>query len=66
MRKEKLSGPGENRQRNVTDFAGSLVTTSKPPCQPQKDPITEHRMPVSQYEQLMTAGGPKMLPTSNV
>jgi len=33
-RKEKLSGPGENCQRNVTDLAGSLVTSSRPQKRP--------------------------------
>jgi len=37
-RKEKFSGPGENCPRNVTDLAGSLVTSSRPPGQPQKRP----------------------------
>jgi len=37
-RKEKFSGPGENCQRNVSDLAGSLVTSSRPPGQPQKRP----------------------------
>jgi len=37
-RKEKFSGPGENCQINVTDLAGSLVTSSRPPGQPQKRP----------------------------
>ena len=35
-RKEKFSGPGENCQRNVTDLAGSLVTSSRPPGRLQK------------------------------
>jgi len=35
---EKFSGPGENCQRNVTDLAGSLVTSSRPPGRPQKRP----------------------------
>jgi len=30
-RKEKFSGPDENCQRYVTDLAGSLVTSSRPP-----------------------------------
>jgi len=30
MRKEKFSDPGKNCQRNVTDLAGSLVTSSRP------------------------------------
>ena len=29
-RKETFSGPGESCQRNVTDLAGSLVTSSRP------------------------------------
>ena len=28
-RKEKFSGPGKNSKRNVTDLAGSLVTSSR-------------------------------------
>jgi len=47
MRKEKFSGPGENCQMNVTDLAGSLVTSSRLPGQPQKRPMTKHRMLVS-------------------
>jgi len=35
-RKEKFSGPGKNCQRNVTDLAGSLVTSSRPPGRLQK------------------------------
>jgi len=30
MRKENFSGPGENCHRNVTDLAGSVVTSSRP------------------------------------
>ena len=37
-RKEKFSGPGENCQRNVTDLAGSLVTSSRPPGPQQRRP----------------------------
>ena len=37
-RKEKFPGPGENCQRNVTDLAGSLVTSSRPPGRPKKRP----------------------------
>ena len=37
-RKEKVSGPGEKCQRNVTDLAGSLVTSSRPPGRLQKRP----------------------------
>ena len=37
-RKEKFSGPGENCQRNVTDLAGSLVASSRPPGRLQKRP----------------------------
>ena len=37
-RKEKFSGPGENCQMNVTDLAGSLVTSSRPPGRLQKRP----------------------------
>jgi len=37
-RKEKFSGPGENCQRYVTDLAGSLVTSCRPPGRPQKRP----------------------------
>ena len=32
----------------------------------RKGPTTEHGTPVSRYEQLMAAGGPQMLATSNV
>jgi len=32
----------------------------------RKGPTTEHGTPVSRYEQLMTAGGPQMLATSNI
>ena len=35
-RKEKFSGPDENCQRYVTDLAGSLVTSSRPPGRLQK------------------------------
>jgi len=31
-----------------------------------KGPTTEHGTPVSQYEQLLAAGGPQMLATNNV
>ena len=37
-RKEKFSGRGENCQRNVTDLAGSLVRSSRPPCRLQNTP----------------------------
>jgi len=37
-REKKLSCPGEHCQRNVTDLAGSQVTSSKPPGRPQKRP----------------------------
>jgi len=37
-RKEKLSGPGENCRRKVTDLAGSLITSSRPMGRPQKRP----------------------------
>ena len=37
-RKEKFPGPGENCQRNLTDLAGSLVTSSRPPGRPPKRP----------------------------
>jgi len=43
----------------VTDLAGSLVAGYR------KNPTTEHGTPVSRYEQLMAAGGPQMLATSN-
>jgi len=33
-RKEKFSGPGANCQRNVTDLASSLVTSSRPDKSP--------------------------------
>ena len=65
-RKAKFSGRGENCQRNVTDLAGSLITSCRPPGQPATGPTTEHGTPVSRYEQLMAAGGPQMLATSNV
>ena len=50
----------------MTDLAGSLVTSSSPPGRLQKRPDDEHGTPVSRYEQLMAAGGPQMLATSNV
>jgi len=37
-RKEKFSGRGENCQRNVTDLAGSLVTSCRPPGRQQNTP----------------------------
>jgi len=37
-RKEKLSDPGENCRRDMTDLAGSLVTSSRPPSRPQTRP----------------------------
>jgi len=37
-RKEKFSGPGESCQRNVSDLAGSLVTSSRPPGRLQNRP----------------------------
>jgi len=37
-RKEKFLGCGENCQRNVTDLAGSLVTSCRPPGRLQKKP----------------------------
>jgi len=37
-RKEKFSDPGENCQQNVTDLAGSLVTSSRPPGRTQRRP----------------------------
>jgi len=33
-----FSGRGENHQRNATDLAGSLVTSSRPPGRQQKRP----------------------------
>jgi len=50
MRKEKFSGPGENCQRNVTDLAGSLVTSSRPPGRLQKRPDDRTSNAVSRYE----------------
>ena len=38
VKREKISDPGENCQRNVTDLAGSLVTSSRPPGRLQKRP----------------------------
>jgi len=38
VKREKFSGPSENCQRNVTDLAGSLVTSSRPPGRLQKMP----------------------------
>jgi len=35
-RTEKFSGPIENCQRNIIGLTGSLVTSSRPPGQPQK------------------------------
>ena len=35
---KKFSGPGENCQRNMTDLAGSLVTSCRPPGRLQKRP----------------------------
>jgi len=35
---KKFSGRGENCQRNVTDLAGSLLTSSRPPGRLQKRP----------------------------
>ena len=37
-RKENLPGTGENCQRNLTDLAGSLVKSSRPPGRQQKRP----------------------------
>ena len=37
-RKAKFSGRGENCQRNVTDLAGSLVTSCRPPGRLQNTP----------------------------
>ena len=37
-KKEKFSGLGENCQRNVTDLAGSMVTSSRPPGRLEKRP----------------------------
>jgi len=37
-REKKFSGHGGNCQRNVTDLAGSLVTSSRPPGRLQKRP----------------------------
>ena len=37
-RKEKFSGPGESCQRNLTDLAGSLVTSCRLPDRLQKRP----------------------------
>jgi len=67
-RTEKFSGPGENCQRNVTDLAGSLITSSRPPGRPQKKPDdwAEHPTVAVLYEQLMAAGEPQMLPTNNI
>jgi len=67
-RKEKFSGPGnENCQRNVTDLAGIVwQRVAGRRAGHRKGPTTEHGTPVSLYEQLMAAGGPQMLPTSNV
>ena len=36
VEQEMFSSPGEKCQRNVTDLAGSLVTSSRPPGRPQK------------------------------
>ena len=49
------------------DLAGSLVTEFQAAGPATENaPTTKHRMPVSRYEHLMAAGGPQMLPTSNV
>ena len=37
-RKQQFSGSGENCERNATDLAGSLVTSSRPPGRLQKRP----------------------------
>jgi len=36
VEQEMFSSPGEKCQRNVTDLAGSLITSSRPPGRPQK------------------------------
>jgi len=64
-REKKFSGTGENCQRNVMDLAGSLVTSSRPPGRLQKMP-DDRTWNAGGYEQLMAAGGPQMLATSNV
>jgi len=63
-RKEKFSGPGNNCQKNVTDVAGSLVTSSKPPGRPQKRP--DDRTSNASVVVQTADSRPQMLPTSNV
>ena len=61
-RKEKFSGLGETR--NVTDIAGSLVTSSRPPGRLQKrpaGPATEHQTAGVAVQKLMAAGGPQII-----
>jgi len=41
-RNESFSSPGENCQRNVTDLAGSLITSSRPPSQTMMGWDTSH------------------------
>ena len=68
-RKEQFSGPGENCQRNVTDLAGILwyneFQVAGTATEKARRPNMERRC-MSRYEQLMAAGGPQMLATSNV
>ena len=47
----------------MSDLEDSLVTSLRAVATGIK---TEHRTPVSRYEQLTAASGPQMLPTSNV
>ena len=67
-RTEKFAGPGENCQRNVTDLAGSLVTSCRPPGRLQNTPDDRTW---NAGVAVRTADGsrlfvPQMLATSNV
>jgi len=69
-RKEEFSGPGENCQRNVTDLAGSLVTSSRPSGRIHKrsdDRTSNAGVAVGlRTADVLLAGGLQMLATSNV
>ena len=64
--KEKFS---ESRRKHSKERDGSGRYSSMQAAGPATEKArrpTEHGTPVSRYEQLMAAGGPQMLATSNV
>ena len=63
---KKFSDHNRNSQGNMLDLEDCLAASSRPLDQLQRRSNGQNRMLVSQYEQLMVAGRPKMLSTGKV